>query len=62
MEFPNILRLRTYDQPCQHLVTHHIRTTGQPVLARPHCLPPDRLKVARREFDHVGAGHHMPII
>ena len=53
MEFPNILRPRTYDQPCQHSVTHHIRTTGQPVSARPRRLPPDRLKVARREFDHM---------
>ena len=53
MEFPNILRPRTYDQPCQHSVTHHIRTTGQPVSAHPRRLPPDRLKVAKREFDHM---------
>ena len=52
MGFPNILHLRTYDQPCQHSITHHIRTTGQPVSARPRHLPPDRLKVAKREICH----------
>ena len=39
-EFPGILRPRTKEQPCQHTVTHHIRTTGPPVSARPCRLPP----------------------
>ena len=52
-EFPGILRPRTKEQPCQHTVTHHIRTTGPPVSARPRRLPPDRLRIAKQEFDHM---------
>ena len=52
-EFPNLLRPRATEQPCQHNVTHHIRTTGPPVSARPHRLPPDRLRVAKQEFNHM---------
>ena len=52
-EFPNLLRPRATEQPCQHDVTHHIRTTGPPVSARPHRLPPDRLRVAKQEFNHM---------
>ena len=52
-EFPGILRPRTKERPCQHTVTHHIRTTGPPVSARPRRLPPDRLRIAKQEFDHM---------
>ena len=52
-KFPDILRPRATEQPPQHSVTHHIRTTGPPVSARPRRLPPDRLKVAKQEFDHM---------
>ena len=52
-EFPGILRPRMKEQPCQHTVTHHIRTTGPPVSARPRRLPPDRLRIAKQEFDHM---------
>ena len=53
VEFPDILCPRGTDQPAQHTITHHIRTTGRPVSARPHRLPPDRLHVAKEEFDHM---------
>ena len=52
-EFPNILRPRAPEQPVQHSVTHHIRTTGPPVSARPRRLPPDRLSAAKQEFNHM---------
>ena len=52
-EFPNLLCPRATKQPCQHDVTHHIRTTGPPVSARPHHLPPDRLCAAKQEFNHM---------
>ena len=32
---------------------HSIKTKGQPVHARTRRLPPDRLKIARQEFDHM---------
>ena len=52
-EFPKFLNPRATEQPCQHDVTHHIRTTGPPVSARPRRLPPDRLRVAKQEFNHM---------
>ena len=52
-EFPELLRPRATDQPTQHAVTHHIRTTGPPVSARPRRLHSDRLRVAKQEFDHM---------
>jgi len=36
----------------RHNTTHHIRTTpGPPVACRPRRLAPDRLAVAKAEFD-----------
>ena len=52
-EFPGILRPLPKEQPVRHTVTHHIRTTGPPVSARPRRLPPDRLRIAKQEFDHM---------
>ena len=34
-------------------MTHHITTTGPPVSAQFRRLPPERLKAARQEFEHV---------
>ena len=34
-------------------VTHHITTTGPPVSARFRRLPPERLKAAKQEFEHM---------
>uniref|UniRef100_A0A1X7VRD3 Uncharacterized protein n=1 Tax=Amphimedon queenslandica TaxID=400682 RepID=A0A1X7VRD3_AMPQE len=36
-----------------HNVTHRIITSGQPVHAKPHRLPPERLRIARLEFEHM---------
>lgn len=38
----------------KHNTVHHIRTTpGPPVTAKPRRLPPDRLKIAQKEFDDM---------
>ena len=36
------------------VVFHHIETTGPPVYARPRRLPPDKLLVAKAEFEEIG--------
>ena len=41
------------EQPIRHGVTHHITTTGPPVTARTRRLPPERLAIAHREFNHM---------
>ena len=52
-EFPSLLQSPTLDRPVAHSVTHHITTTGPPVSARPRRLSPERLQIARQEFDNM---------
>ena len=53
-DFPSITRLSSHsDQPVTHDVTHCISTTGPPVHAKARRLPPERLKIACQEFEHM---------
>ena len=52
-EFPAVTQVCGNDLPIKHDVTHHIETTGPPVSARTRRLAPERLKVARQEFEHM---------
>ncbi len=52
-EFPTLTQISSPDTPIKHDVTHHIETAGPPVYARPRRLAPDRLKAAKREFEHM---------
>ena len=52
-DFPSITRPYNHDLEIKHDVTHHIETKGPPVCARPRRLPPERLKIARQEFEHM---------
>ena len=52
-EYPAVMRPCSSEHPVKHSVTHHITTTGPPVTARTRRLPPERLAIARREFDHM---------
>ena len=63
MEFPCILNPSPPDQPVKHTITHHIPTNSPPVASRPRRLPPERLKIARQEFDRMlalGIIRHLP--
>ena len=52
-DFPGVTQASFSDRPVKHSVTHQIRTVGQPVSSRTRRLAPERLKVARQEFDHM---------
>ena len=52
-EFPELSQIFTPDTPVKHDVRHYIETTGPPASARPRRLAPDRLKIAKREFEHM---------
>ena len=52
-EFPAVTKPRYTSQPVRHIVTHHIHTIGPPVHARARRLPPDRLRIAKQEFEHM---------
>ena len=53
-DFPEITKVHNYnDHSVQHDVTHHLSTSGPPVSSQACRLSPERLKVARREFEHM---------
>ena len=51
-QFPTLTQVCSPDSPIKHDITHHIITSCPPVSARPRRLAPERLKIARKEFDH----------
>ena len=52
-DIPEVAQPPRYDQPVKHTVSHHIETSGPPVFAKARRLAPDRLDVAKREFQHM---------
>ncbi|XP_050359949.1 uncharacterized protein LOC126779872 [Nymphalis io] len=53
-EFPEITRPAGKPHITKHSTVHHIRTTdGPPVSSRPRRLDPERLKIAKQEFDEM---------
>ena len=51
--YQSITRPPTLNQPIKHFVLHYIKTTGPSVRCRTRLLAPDRLKIARQEFDYM---------
>ena len=70
-EFPSVTQATFSDRPVKHSVVHHIQTTGPAVVGRTRRLAPERLQIAKHEFDHMlqmgiiapqpAAGHHRYI-
>ena len=52
-QYPNLVKPRYGTNDVKHDVTHHIRTKGPPVKARPRRLAPNRCNIAKQEFDHM---------
>jgi len=52
-EFPAVTQANPSDHQVKHGVRHHIQTTGPPAAARTRRLAPEKLKVARHEFEHM---------
>ena len=52
-EFPAVTKACTTDCPVKHSVVHHIETTGPPVFGCTRRLAPERLKIAKQEFNHM---------
>ena len=53
LDFAAITRPYNNNLEIKHNVTQHIETKGPPVCALPRRLPPERLKIARQEFEHM---------
>ena len=60
-EFPGLTRPTFSATTTKHGVEHHIETRGPPIYARARRLNPDRLAVARSEFQHGTPGHYSPL-
>ncbi|CAH2101294.1 unnamed protein product [Euphydryas editha] len=53
-EYPVITRPAGAPSTPKHKTVHHIRTTpGPPVSSHPRRLPPDKLKIAQKEFEEM---------
>ena len=52
-KYPTLIRPPDYHRPVLHPVVHRIETSGQPVHSRARRLPPDRLQIAKDEFQHM---------
>ncbi|BHF82308.1 hypothetical protein SprV_0802544500 [Sparganum proliferum] len=52
-QFPRLNSPSFREMDIEHPVTHHISTTGPPKGCRPRRLAPDRLKIAKAEFEHM---------
>ena len=52
-QYPDITRPCYNESAVKHNITHHIVTKGPPVKARPRRLAPDRLGIAKDEFNHM---------
>ena len=49
-EFPELTQVCSPDTPIRHDITHQIMRSGP---ARPRRLAPERLRVAKQEFEHM---------
>lgn len=52
-EFPDVTRESPVPKKFLHGVVHELHTSGPALFSRPRRLPPDRLQIARREFDFM---------
>ena len=52
-KFPELVQPPNSETLVKHNVTHRIVTSGHPVHAKPRRLAPDRLAVAKKEFEHM---------
>nr|VZI24985.1 unnamed protein product [Spirometra erinaceieuropaei] len=52
-QFPRLTNPSFREVDIKHTVPHHISTTGPPKSGRPLRLAPDRLKIAKAEFEHM---------
>ena len=52
-EFPSVMQPFNYQHTVKHEVTHHISTSGPPIHSHTRRLSPERLHIARAEFEHM---------
>lgn len=57
-KFPSLTKPPQPNAPIKHNVVHHIETQGPPPKCKPRRLAPDKLKIAKKEFEELlSLGH-----
>lgn len=51
--FPELLKPNFFPSDVEHSVTHFIETTAKPVFSKARRLAPEKLKIAKAEFEHM---------
>ncbi|GFX57365.1 transposon Tf2-6 polyprotein [Trichonephila clavipes] len=59
LKYPELTKLPDINQPVKHNTMHFINTKSPPVAAKPRRLAPDRLKIAKAEFQHMIKLNHI---
>ncbi|GFX02507.1 retrovirus-related Pol polyprotein from transposon 17.6 [Trichonephila clavipes] len=59
LKYPELTKLPDINQPVKHNTMHFINTKGPLVAAKPRRLAPDRLKIAKAEFQHMIKLNHI---
>ncbi|KFD60497.1 hypothetical protein M514_27333 [Trichuris suis] len=49
--YPDLTSCTTSNEPVRHSVRHRILTVGPPIFSRPRRLPPEKLRIAKNEFN-----------
>ena len=52
-QFPQVTQPYSNQTPARHDIVHHIQTKGPPVHSHTRRLPPERLTIAKADFDHM---------
>ena len=52
-KYPAVFQPHLNSHSVVHDITHHIQTSGTPICAQARRLPPEKLTVARQEFEHM---------
>ena len=64
-EFPAVTQPGNMEHVIKHDITHHIATTGPPTSSRTRRLAPERLQIARNEFEQccnwASSGHPLAV-
>jgi len=54
-KFPEVLISQPYNSGCHHQTQHYIETKGPPVFEKPRRLSPEKLSIAKEEFESMVA-------
>jgi len=52
-QFPSVIAAQSFTSSCAHHTVHYIETKGPPVFEKPRRLSPEKLSIAKKEFESM---------